>query len=113
MIKSIPIPAPVSQVLNVLHRAGYEAYIVGGCVRDHLMGRVPGDYDVTTSALPEETMTAFAEPAGRWRIVETGLRHGTVTVVSRLDDGSFYNVEITTFRIDGEYLDNRHPKEVT
>ena len=105
----IPIPAPVAKVLDVLHRAGYEAYIVGGCVRDCLMGRVPGDYDVTTSALPEETMAAFAG----WRIVETGLQHGTVTVVSKQEDGSYYNVEVTTFRIDGAYLDNRHPESVT
>ena len=109
MPNKIPTPAPVARVLSVLHRAGYEAYIVGGCVRDHLMGRIPGDYDVTTSALPEETMDAFAG----WRIVETGLKHGTVTVVARQEDGTFYNVEVTTFRIDGEYLDNRHPAEVT
>jgi tRNA nucleotidyltransferase (CCA-adding enzyme) len=101
-MKKIPIPTPVARVLDVLHRAGYEAYIVGGCVRDHLMGRIPGDYDVTTSALPEETMAAFAG----WRIVETGLQHGTVTVVSKQEDGTYYNVEVTTFRIDGVYLDN-------
>ncbi|MBR4961397.1 MAG: tRNA nucleotidyltransferase [Clostridia bacterium] len=106
---NIPIPAPVAKVLDVLHRAGYEAYIVGGCVRDCLMGRVPGDYDVTSSALPEECMAAFAG----WRIVETGLKHGTVTVVSKQEDGTYYNVEITTFRIDGAYLDNRHPESVT
>lgn len=108
-MKKIPIPTPVARVLDVLHRAGYEAYIVGGCVRDHLMGRIPGDYDVTTSALPEETMAAFAG----WRIVETGLQHGTVTVVSKQEDGTYYNVEVTTFRIDGVYLDNRHPESVT
>ena len=106
---TIPVPAPVARVLDVLHRAGYEAYIVGGCVRDHLMGRTPGDYDVTTSALPEECMAAFAG----WRIIETGLKHGTVTVVSKQEDGTYYNVEITTFRIDGEYKDNRHPESVT
>lgn len=119
----IQVPEPVRKVLDVLHEAGYEAYIVGGCVRDHLMGRTPGDYDVTTSALPEETMAAFRRDAARpatdtrpktdWHIVETGLQHGTVTIVSPLPDGSYYNVEVTTFRIDGEYLDNRHPKEVT
>ena len=109
MTTTIPIPTPVARVLHVLHRAGYEAYIVGGCVRDHLMGRIPGDYDVTTSALPEETMAAF----DGWRIIETGLKHGTVTVVSKNDAGGHENIEITTFRIDGEYLDNRHPKEVT
>ena len=109
MTTTIPIPTPVARVLQVLHRAGYEAYIVGGCVRDHLMGRIPGDYDVTASALPEETMAAF----DGWRIIETGLKHGTVTVVSKNDTGGHENIEITTFRIDGEYLDNRHPKEVT
>ena len=106
---NIPIPTPVGRVLDVLHRAGYEAYIVGGCVRDHLMGRTPGDYDVTTSALPEECMAAFAG----WRIIETGLKHGTVTVVSKNDGSGHENVEITTFRIDGVYLDNRHPESVT
>jgi len=104
MTERIQIPAPVRKVLDVLHGAGYEAYIVGGCVRDHLMGRVPGDYDVTTSAMPEECMAAF----GGWRIIETGLKHGTVTVVSQGE-----NVEITTFRIDGAYTDNRHPSSVT
>ncbi|MBQ3591993.1 MAG: hypothetical protein II979_08620, partial [Clostridia bacterium] len=109
MTTTIPIPVSVARVLDVLHGAGFEAYIVGGCVRDHLMGRVPGDYDVTTSALPEETMAAFAG----WRIIETGLKHGTVTVVSKNDAGGHDNIEITTFRIDGEYMDNRHPREVT
>lgn len=110
-------PQIVERVLNVLHEAGYEAYIVGGCVRDHLMGRTPGDYDVTTAALPEQTIAVFhkyAEDTGHYcRIVETGLKHGTVTIVMPQPDGEFYGVEVTTFRIDGEYTDNRHPKEVT
>lgn len=113
----IQVPEPVERVLEVLHTAGYEAYIVGGCVRDHLMGRTPGDYDVTTAALPETTIAVFQQNAREtgadWRIVETGLQHGTVTVVSPQTDGTYYNVEVTTFRIDGEYVDNRHPKEVT
>jgi len=98
------IPSPVEDVLETLHRAGHEAYVVGGCVRDALMGRVPGDYDVTTSALPEDTLRIFAG----WRVVETGLQHGTVTVVHQ-----GWNVEVTTFRIDGAYTDNRHPESVT
>lgn len=115
-INKIQVPKQVRNVLDVLHEAGYEAYIVGGCVRDHLMGRTPGDYDVTTSALPEETKAAFNRKTDashpHWHIVETGLKHGTVTVVQPQPDGSFYGVEVTTFRIDGEYTDNRHPKEV-
>ncbi len=106
--ETMPIPAPVRLVLTTLHEAGYEAYVVGGCVRDHLMGRVPGDYDVTSAALPEECMETFRG----WRIIETGLQHGTVTVVAKGESGH-ENVEITTFRIDGVYLDNRHPENVT
>ncbi len=122
--ENMPIPAPVRLVLTTLHEAGYEAYVVGGCVRDHLMGRVPGDYDVTSAALPEECMETFRG----WRIIETGLQHGTVTVVAKGESGhenveittsrnvdccTSQNVEITTFRIDGAYLDNRHPENVT
>ncbi len=106
--ENMPIPAPVRLVLTTLHGAGYEAYVVGGCVRDHLMGRIPGDYDVTSAALPEECMETFRG----WRIIETGLQHGTVTVVAKGEAGH-ENVEITTFRIDGVYLDNRHPENVT
>lgn len=81
---------------------GYEAYAVGGCVRDSILGRVPGDWDITTSAMPEETKALFA------RTFDTGIEHGTVTVL--LEGEGF---EVTTYRIDGKYEDSRHPKEVT
>jgi len=98
------IPPQVNIALRRLRDAGHEAYIVGGCVRDRLMGRIPGDYDVTTSALPEEVKTVFTGE----KVIETGLRHGTVTV---LLDGE--PLEITTFRVDGDYSDARHPDAVT
>ena len=98
------IPAPVRLVLDRLEENGYAAYVVGGCVRDLLMGRAPHDWDVTTSARPEETKVVFSD----LRVIETGLKHGTVTV--RVDDR---NVEVTTFRIDGAYTDARHPDSVT
>ena len=97
------IPAPVARALQRLQQAGYEAGIVGGCVRDRLMGREPQDYDITTAALPEQTAAVFADA----RVIETGLRHGTVTV---LLDGE--PLEITTYRIDGEYSDGRRPDSV-
>ena len=91
--------------IQKLEAAGYEAYYVGGSVRDLLMGRTPGDIDVTTSATPAEMMKAFQE----YRLIETGLKHGTVTVLD--EDGT--PIEITTFRTDGVYTDNRHPDSVT
>ena len=97
------IPQEVCAVLQTLERAGYEAYIVGGCVRDILMGKPPHDWDVTTSALPEETMALFDHFA-----IPTGLRHGTVTVRSGKTA-----CEVTTFRTDGDYPDHRHPAAVT
>ncbi|MBO7404196.1 MAG: polynucleotide adenylyltransferase [Clostridia bacterium] len=101
---AIPLPPPVTFVMERLEAAGFHAYAVGGCVRDHLMGRIPGDYDVTTDARPEDMQRVFAD----CRVVETGLRHGTLTVVR---DGM--NVETTTYRIDGAYADGRHPDAVT
>ena len=98
------LPQQVDTALRRLNEAGYEAYIVGGCVRDGLMGRTPGDYDVTTSALPEETEAVFAGE----RLIETGLKHGTVTVLL-----SGEPLEITTYRIDGDYSDARHPDSVS
>lgn len=98
------IPSGALSVLERLESAGYEAYIVGGCVRDLLLGKTPSDFDITTSARPEETETVFSG----LRTIETGLKHGTVTVVL---DGEPY--EITTFRSDGEYKDGRHPESVT
>lgn len=97
------IPVFVKLVLERLEAAGYEAWCVGGCVRDTLLGRTPGDWDVTTSALPEETMAVFGEKA-----FPTGLRHGTVTVRS-----DHKNVEVTTYRLDGDYWDHRRPESVT
>ena len=97
---SIALPDNVRIVLDTLHDAGFEGYIVGGCVRDALRGVEPHDYDVTTNALPSDTLRIFRD----FRVIETGLKHGTVTVIS--DNAP---IEITTFRIDGEYRDNRHP----
>ncbi|MBP3413702.1 MAG: HD domain-containing protein [Clostridia bacterium] len=98
------IPQNIEFALNRLQQAGFEAYVVGGCVRDMLMKKQPNDYDITTNASPDETMAVFSD----MRVIETGLQHGTVTVVCNGD-----NIEITTYRIDGEYGDNRHPKQVT
>ena len=95
------VPERVIQILEQLERAGYEAWCVGGAVRDLLLGREPGDWDVTTNALPEAVMEIFAPHA-----LPTGLQHGTVTV------GGGRGVEITTYRRDGEYLDNRRPESV-
>lgn len=97
------IPEPVMQAISLLNQSGYEAYLVGGCVRDAVMHIPPHDYDLTTSATPSEMQKVFAA----FRTIETGLKHGTLTVL--MDE---YPLEITTFRVDGEYLDNRHPKEV-
>jgi len=99
-----PVPDYAFNALARLTAAGYEAWLVGGCVRDLLLGRTPGDYDITTAALPEETEAVFAGE----RIIETGLKHGTVTVVL---EG--HPLEITTYRVDGGYSDARHPDGVT
>ena len=98
----IEIPAGAEQVLNVLHHAGFEAYVVGGCVRDSVLGRIPGDWDITTSASPQEVKSLFG------RTVDTGIAHGTVTVMIGKE-----GYEVTTYRIDGAYEDFRHPQEVT
>ncbi|MBO5105768.1 MAG: HD domain-containing protein [Clostridia bacterium] len=97
------LPPQVEFALNKLNFAGYEAYIVGGCVRDILRGEAPSDYDITTSAEPEQTKAVFKGE----RIIETGLKHGTVTLIK---DGT--PLEITTYRIDGDYTDNRRPNSV-
>lgn len=88
------LPFQIIEILERLERAGYAAYVVGGCVRDALMGLVPCDYDITASALPRETERVFAD----CRVIETGLKHGTVTVLYK-----GLGVEITTFRVDGDY----------
>lgn len=98
----IDIPADAEAIINTLNKNGYEAYVVGGCVRDSLLNRVPGDWDITTSAKPEEVKGLFH------KTIDTGIQHGTVTV--RMHGCSY---EVTTYRIDGEYEDNRHPKNVT
>ena len=100
----INIPKDVENVLNILTDNGHKAYVVGGCVRDSLMGREPDDWDVTTDASPKRIKELFSS----FRTVDTGIEHGTVLIVSGKTP-----VETTTFRIDGEYSDNRHPDSVT
>lgn len=97
------IPEPIAYILQKLAAAGYEPYLVGGCVRDFLLGKEPSDFDITTSALPEETMAVFAAD----RVIPTGLQHGTVTV---LHGG--VSSEITTYRTETTYADGRHPDSV-
>ena len=97
------LPPGALEVLRRLNAAGYQAYAVGGCVRDLARGVPPHDYDICTSALPAQTERCFAGE----RVVETGIKHGTVTVLMA---GEPY--EITTFRTDGDYLDGRHPQSV-
>lgn len=99
----ICMPPQVDTALNILNRFGFEAYIVGGCVRDSLLGADPKDWDITTPALPEDVKRCFRNH----RIIETGLKHGTVTVII-----SGMPIEITTYRRDGEYKDNRRPDSV-
>lgn len=98
----IVLPEAVSGIINTLQEAGYEAWAVGGCVRDSLLGRVPDDWDITTSARPHQVKALFA------RTVDTGIAHGTVTVLIR-----HVGYEVTTYRIDGEYEDGRHPRAVS
>lgn len=100
MVK-IQVPEAAKNIIEQLNAHGFEAYVVGGCVRDSLMGRMPEDWDITTSAKPEQVKEIFS------RTVDTGIQHGTVTVL--LDHGAY---EVTTYRIDGEYEDGRHPKSV-
>ena len=99
---TINIPQKAEQILHILNEAGYEAYVVGGCVRDSILDRVPGDWDITTSALPEQVKELFH------RTVDTGIQHGTVTVMMGKE-----GFEVTTYRVDGEYHDGRHPDAVT
>lgn len=97
----IKLPEKVKYIIDTITGAGYEAYAVGGCIRDSILGREPNDWDITTSARPEQVKALFR------RTVDTGIAHGTVTVM--LDKEGF---EVTTYRIDGEYEDHRHPREV-
>ncbi len=100
----IKVPSYVNKVIGLLELAGFEAYIVGGCVRDQLLGAEPNDYDVCTNARPEQVIEALSG----LHVIETGIKHGTVTAMVEHKP-----VEITTFRNDGEYEDHRHPKQVT
>ena len=101
-IMQIQLPVNVKNIINKLEEAGFEAFAVGGCVRDCLLGMVPKDWDITTSAKPEEVKAVFGHT------IDTGIKHGTVTVMR---SGTGY--EITTYRVDGEYEDGRHPKQVS
>jgi tRNA nucleotidyltransferase (CCA-adding enzyme) len=97
------LPNYVKKIIHTLEQAGYEAYAVGGCVRDSLIGLTPLDYDITTSATPDEARASLAG----FSVHDTGIKHGTITVIA--DETP---VEVTTFRIDGEYSDNRRPDSV-
>ena len=98
----IKLPPDAAFIIDRLRENGFEGHIVGGCVRDAIMGIPPHDYDITTSAQPEEVKKIFDHT------FDTGIQHGTVTVVMNKE-----NYEVTTFRVDGSYEDCRHPKEVS
>lgn len=98
----IELPVKVKYILDTLNKAGYEGYAVGGCVRDSLLKKTPWDWDITTSARPDQVKAVFA------KTIDTGIKHGTVTVL--LEGEGF---EVTTYRIDGDYADGRHPSQVT
>lgn len=98
----ITLPGKVKKIIETLTKSGYEAFAVGGCVRDTMLGREPQDWDITTSAKPAEVKALFPHT------IDTGIQHGTVTVLMEKE-----GFEVTTYRIDGEYEDARHPKEVT
>lgn len=98
----IQLPEKVTYIINKIMGAGYEAYAVGGCIRDFILGKIPDDWDITTSASPYQVKQLFKHT------IDTGLKHGTVTVL--IDKEGF---EVTTYRVDGAYEDGRHPKEVT
>ena len=96
----IELPKDVKYIIDVLMKNGYEAYAVGGCVRDSILGRVPGDWDITTSALPNQVKALFK------RTIDTGIQHGTVTIL--LGKTGY---EVTTYRLDGDYQESRHPQK--
>lgn len=98
----IEMPDKAKYIIKTIMDAGYDAYVVGGCVRDSVLGRVPEDWDITTSARPEQVKALFSHT------IDTGLQHGTVTVMVERE-----GFEVTTYRIDGEYHDGRHPESVT
>ncbi len=103
-MKEFRLPEYVKAPIRLLERGGFECFIVGGGVRDILSSKEPNDFDMTTSATPDEMLSVFRD----YKVIETGLKHGTLTVVS---GGN--NLEITTYRTDGEYADNRHPESVS
>ncbi len=108
-VEKIKLPMQVEFLLNRLHDNGFEAYVVGGCVRDIALGIKPHDYDICTSAKPEQVIEIFSDCT----VVNTGIKHGTVTVILNAEtDERFKMFEITTYRIDGVYKDNRHPETV-
>ena len=98
----IQIPSGANYIIKTLMAHGYEAYVVGGCVRDSILHKTPQDWDITTSATPEQTKALFP------RTIDTGIEHGTVTVMIQRE-----GYEVTTYRVDGKYEDHRRPKEVT
>ena len=97
----IDIPKDVRKIISTIEEHGLQAYAVGGCIRDSILGRTPDDWDITTSALPAQVKSFFK------RTIDTGIAHGTVTVMIEKT-----GYEVTTYRIDGEYEDGRHPKSV-
>ena len=103
---NIAVPEDARKIIRILNDAGHEAYVVGGCVRDSVLGRVPADWDITTSASPAQVKELFR------RTVDTGIKHGTVTVLMK-SEGVLNGYEVTTYRIDGIYDDGRHPRNVT
>lgn len=108
--KTMPCPEGIVSLISQLNRAGYEAYLVGGSLRDLLLGQLPHDFDLTTSALPEQTLSLFEK---HYTVLPTGIKHGTVTVLLPTKEDHREPVEITTYRIDGTYTDARRPDFVT
>ncbi len=104
MNKIFSLPKQINDIITKLNAAGFEAYVIGGAIRDMLMGKEPHDYDLATSALPDDVVRIFSE----YTVIPTGISHGTVTVIR---DG--FSVEVTSFRTDGHYKDNRHPESIS
>ena len=100
---NIKLPKDVIYILQRLENSGYSAYVVGGCVRDALLGNAPQDWDICTSALPQQVINTFSD----YRVIKTGIKHGTVTLML---NSNMY--EITTFRTEKDYSDNRRPDTV-
>ena len=113
-MKQFVIPASVQKAIDILESRGFEAFLVGGSVRDYLLGKEPVDMDICTNALPEQVREVF-EWKGH-RVIDTGLKYGTVTVLikedSKEENSPYSSIEITTYRIDSDYTDNRRPDNV-